>query len=92
MKNTVQAIDFHESNTVIAKDHSEYLDLCAHVSNNGCVTTFWKPTLRQKIKILFGGIWLQTLSFNQPLQPLKMLVSNPFPSTRGLRIGVDANG
>jgi len=79
MESKINAVDFNGATVVIANNQSEYINLPASVSFDGCVTTFWKPTFIQKIKILFGGIWLQILTFDEPLQPLKMLVSNPLP-------------
>ncbi len=73
-------IDFQNSNRMIAKDQPEYLTLPAHVSatTEGTVTTCWKPTLKERLKLVFGGaIWLQVLTFCKPLQPLKMSVDKP---------------
>ena len=73
----MQAIDFPESNKMIAENQHDYITLPAHMAQDGCMTSFWRPTFREKISILFGGIWLQVLTYNYPLQPLKMTAVKP---------------
>lgn len=58
---------------VYAKDQPEYLPLPAHRAEDGCVTTRWRLTWKERLKVLVtGNIWLQLLTFNQPLQPVML--------------------
>ena len=69
----MKAIDFSLSNTKYAENQDEYLTLPAHKSKDGIVTSCWKATLIERFKFLFTGkIWLSVMTFNKPLQPLKM--------------------
>ena len=61
---------FKGHNCVFAEDQPEYLPLPAHKGPDGRVTTCWRLTLRERLQVLFKGeMWLQQLSFGQPLQP-----------------------
>ena len=63
---------------VFAKDQPEYLPLPAAVESNGRVTTRWKLTWRERFKLFFtGDLWLEVLTFNRPLQPVKLSVEEP---------------
>lgn len=74
----MKAINFPEANAVFAKNQSEYLQLPAHRSGDGVVTTCYELTLKERFAILFGGkVWLQLLTFNKPLQPQRMTVEKP---------------
>lgn len=69
---------FTGQNVVYAKDQPEYLPLPAHKSDDGCVTTCWRLTLLGRFRVLLTGeIWLQTLTFNAPLQPQRMCNRKP---------------
>lgn len=71
----MKPIDFAERNVVFAENQPEYLPLPAHKSEDGEVTTFWKLSLKERIKILIQGILcLRVLTVNQPLQPIKMSI------------------
>jgi len=68
-------IDFKEANIVFGKDQPEYLPLPAHKTENdhGEIVTAWKLSFIERIIVLFTGIvWVNCLTFNQPLQPLKL--------------------
>jgi hypothetical protein len=55
---------------IFAKDQPQYRPLPAIVTSDGYVTTRWKFTFRERLRILFGGsLYLQQLTFNDPLQP-----------------------
>jgi|HubBroStandDraft_6_1064221.scaffolds.fasta_scaffold08977_2 hypothetical protein len=70
---------FEKRETVFAKDQSEYSPLPALVMSYGEVVTRWRPTLRERLRIFFGGdIYLQVLTFNRPLQPVKLDTEPPF--------------
>ncbi len=74
----MKVIDFKECNTVYAEDQPEYLPLPAHKSDDGVVTSCWGLNIKERLKVLFSGkIFLQVLTFNKPLQPLKMVTDNP---------------
>ena len=69
----MKPIEFEQSNVVFAKDQPEYLPLPAHRSEDGCVSTCWQLTWRERLKVLIGGrLFLSLLTFNNPLQPLKL--------------------
>lgn len=56
-----------------AKDQPEYLNLPAHVDEHGRVTTRWKLTWRERLRILlYGNLWLSILTFGQKLQPVRL--------------------
>lgn len=63
-----------------AADQSEYDRLPAFKTNDqyGKVTTRWKLSWRERWAILVhGDLWLQLLTFNKPLQPVKLMVTQP---------------
>lgn len=71
-------IPFGEQNTVYAERQPEYIPLPAHKDADGLVTTCWKLCFWEKMLILMEGkIWLQVLTFNKPLQPLRMTAIEP---------------
>lgn len=75
----MKPIEFPEQNTVYAEDQPEYLPLPGFREPDGCVTTCWGLSLRERLRVLFTGrVWLSQLTFNQPLQPVAMRVENPF--------------
>lgn len=66
-------IEFEQSNVVYAKDQPEYLPLPAHRSEDGCVSTCWRLSWCERLRLLLSGkIFLSVLTFNKPLQPLKL--------------------
>ncbi len=61
-----------------AKNQPEYMPLPAVVSGYGRVTTRWRLTWRERLRLLLrGDLWLQVLTFNHPLQPIKLLTEEP---------------
>lgn len=78
----MEPIDFEESNVVFAKDQTEYLPLPAHqrfLDTSGKVTSCWRLSWRERFKVLVTGrLWAVVLTFNQPLQPQRFGVDNPF--------------
>ena len=75
----MKPIKFHEANCTYAEDQPEYLPLPVFREKDGTVTSLWKLTLKERIKILFTGkLWLTVLTFNKPLQPLLLRVDYPF--------------
>ena len=74
----MKPISFKNANTIYAKDQPEYLPLVVHKDEGGTVTSLWKLTPFERLKILFTGrLWLQNLTFNRPLQPQLPSVNNP---------------
>jgi len=81
----VKIIKFKESNIEFAKDQPEYITMPAHKSDDNVVTSCWKLTLWERIKILFTGImWSQLLTGGNP-QPQKLLVNRPWKKHSKLR-------
>lgn len=69
---------FDKTNTIFAADQPEYLPLPAYKDKQGKVTTCWQLSFREHLRILFiGEIWLSLLTFNEPLQPVKMNTKCP---------------
>jgi hypothetical protein len=66
---------------IFAADQPEYLQLPAirpTALGAARITTRWKLTWRERAQVLFGGnLWLQILTFGNPLQPVKMLTKEP---------------
>ncbi len=61
---------------IYAKDQPEYLQLPALKFDDGLVVSKWKLSFVERIKILFtGNIFLGLLTFNKPLQPIKLSLS-----------------
>ena len=66
-------MEFEQSNVVYAKDQPEYLPLPAHRSEEGCVSTCWRLSWKERLNLLLHGrLFLSVLTFNKPLQPLKL--------------------
>jgi len=81
----MKIIEFKECNTVYAKDQPQYLPLPAHKTKDGVVTSCWGFNLKERLVVLFTGrVFLQTLTFNNPLQPLKMSVTNPISDNKAV--------
>ena len=71
-------VKFKECNVTYAENQPEYLSLPAHRTNNGVVTCCWGLSIKERLIVLFTGrVFLKILTFNNPLQPLKMSVINP---------------
>ena len=63
---------------VYAKDQPEYLPLPAAVDSEGRVITKWGLTWWERLQVLWrGSIYLQLLTFNKPLQPIRLTVEPP---------------
>jgi hypothetical protein len=66
-------VDFHEANTVIAKDQPEYLPLPAHVDQTPqrCVTTCWELTDEELTQLITTKrFWFQQWIFDNGFQPI----------------------
>jgi len=70
-------IEFKGQNVVFAKDQPEYIPLPAHRDSEGVVTTCWKFSFKERLRVLLGAkLYWQHLTFNQPLQPVKPIVGD----------------
>ena len=79
----MEIIDFEGTNCVYAKDQPEYLPFHCYQDEEGCLTSCWKLSFKEKLKVLFSGkVWLQVLTFNKPLQPLRMQAENPLKEVK----------
>lgn len=64
------------SEITFAKDKPQYVPLPALKFHDGLVVTRWGFSFLERIQILFGGsVYLGLLTYNQPLQPIKMSTS-----------------
>ena len=76
----MKIIDFPESNTVYAKDQPQYLPLPSHRTTDGHVTSCWKPTFWESVKLLCGAkIWVTLMTHNKPLQPQRLEIAVGLP-------------
>lgn len=61
-----------------AKHQSEYILLPSWKGVDGTVVTRWALTWKERLQVLFtGNIWLTVLTFNRPLQPVKLEAECP---------------
>jgi hypothetical protein len=64
--------------TVYAKDQPKYRQFPVFKDADGTTVSRWKLTFWERLKVLVGGnIYLTLLTFNQPLQPVKLSVECP---------------
>lgn len=76
-------IEFKGFNKTLAKDQPQYQPLPCLWEKDGRVTSCWKISWKERLKILLTGkIWLSQLTFNEPLQPQLPLVDNPIVFTK----------
>lgn len=74
----MKPIETKETNCTYAEHQPEYLPLPAHRDEKGIVTTCWELSFEELAEIcLTKKIYLQTLTFCKPYQPVKMTVENP---------------
>lgn len=72
----IQDYPVHARSVTYAKDQPQYNQLPAVRYPDGCVVTRWQLNWKERLSILFGsGIFISKLTFNQPLQPMKVGVS-----------------
>ena len=70
----IESLDFVE----YAKNQPEYLTLPARRDREGTVVTCWKLTWRERLRIfLRGTFYLTVLTFNSPLQPIRVDLEKP---------------
>ncbi len=79
-------VEFPEQNVVFAKDQPEYLPLPAYVTDDSARTVIscWRFTWRERLKVFFGApLWIRSMTFGGPLQPLLPEVNRPFVKQGG---------
>ena len=80
----MEPIRFPEQNTVFAEDQPEYLPLPAFRGEDGQVISCWRPSIRERLKLLFTGrLWMRQLTFGQALQPQLPEIHRPFENPKG---------
>lgn len=73
----MRPIKFRGYNCVFAEDQPEYIPLPVKkiTGKKGEVISVWKPTFKERLRILFGfNIGLSLWTFNLPLQPLRVFI------------------
>lgn len=69
---------FKESNCTYAKDQKEYLPLPAFRNDEGIVISCWELSFWERLKLFVTGkLWLSMLTFNHPLQPVRLSIEKP---------------
>jgi hypothetical protein len=64
--------------TLFGKNQEQYDNLPAYIDPEGCVTSRWRLTWRERLSIFFtGNLWLSVLTFGDPLQPVRLDTSCP---------------
>jgi hypothetical protein len=67
-----------ETEITYAKNQKPYLPLPAIRDENGLVTTRWRLSWIDRFKALIrGDIYLRVMTFNNKLQPVKVMVDRP---------------
>ena len=75
----MKPVPFPEQTAVLARNQPEYLPLPVHRAADGTVVSCWRLTLRERLRLLFGGrLWLLQLTFGEPLQPQCPQTEYPF--------------
>jgi hypothetical protein len=90
----MKPITFPGHNMTLAEDQPEYLPLpvCYHGGDEGAMTSCWKLTWWERIKVLFtGSIYFNQFTFNQPLQPQRPDVDWKEPVCENCGNGVGAH-
>lgn len=73
-------INFPEVNCTYAETQPEYMRLPTFKDATplGIVTSCWKLTWRERIKLFFTGrVWVQQMSFHERLQPQCICIDSP---------------
>lgn len=76
----MRPIKFKGHNCVYAEEQEAYLSLPAYKHGDpwGSVSSCWKLTVFERLKVLFTGkVYSTLLSFNKPLMPQRLDVISP---------------
>lgn len=75
----MKPISFPEQNVVYAENQKQYHPLPAHRTPEGIVVSCWGLSWWQRLTLLATGrVWVLTLTFGDPLQPLSLQTERPF--------------
>jgi hypothetical protein len=75
----MEPIKFKEQNVTYAENQKEYLPLPAYRDESGRVVTCWSLSPEElEVVSKTGVVWLDMLTFNQPLQPVMLHAESPF--------------
>ena len=79
----MKPVKFNGATVTYAKNQPEYIPLPVHKDSEGIVTSCWKFSFMERLKVLFGArLYWQQLTFNSPLQPVNPSVGdNPIRRT-----------
>ncbi len=70
----IQELDY----VVYAKDQPQYIPLPVRRSSDGEVVSCWKLNWKSRLAVLFGAkLYLTLLTFNNPLQPIRVAFEKP---------------
>lgn len=73
----MQAVKFPGSNYVIAENQPEYQPLPAYMDGKNVVVCFKFSFWERLHLLLFGRVYLHTMTFGTPYQPLSPTLENP---------------
>lgn len=77
-ENIIPGFDIRDELVYYAKNQPEYITLPAWRNDEGMVVTRWNLTWKERFLVLLqGSIWLTLLTFNKPLQPVKLTTQCP---------------
>lgn len=74
----MKPIEFKEMNIVFGSNQPEYIPLPGHMDEEGVFTFCVELTEDEIIEMVrTRKLWLQTLTFNNPLQPVRLSSKRP---------------
>lgn len=74
-------VQFRGTNITFGEGQPQYKPLPAFMADDGTVVTCWRLTWRERLRLLFTGrIFIMTLTFKAPIQPMLPTLSNPLTS------------
>lgn len=77
----MKPIFFSGANCIVA-EHNQHFRMPARSAHGGCgvVISCWQLTFKDRLRLLFTGkLWVQSLTFGHPHQPLLLTSQRPFP-------------
>ena len=76
----MKIIDFKGRNAIFGANQPEYLPLYAyrHEDNEGTVSSCWKLSFRERLRVLITGrMYVSLMTFNTPICPQFVSLDNP---------------
>ena len=74
----MRPINFKGMNCTYSEHQPEYRPLPAHRDADGCITSCWYMGLFERFIVLITGrVYISNLTFNKPLQPQLLQLTNP---------------